>query len=41
MFDVALMGDLLMLAVLVGVWAAAILFVALAIDAVRKVARGY
>jgi len=41
MFDLALLGDLLMLAVVVGVWAAAILFIALAFDAVRKVVRGF
>lgn len=41
MFDAALLGDLLMLAIVVGMWAVAILIIALAFDAVRKVVRGF
>ena len=41
MFDPALLGDLLMLAIVVGMWAVAILIIALAFDAVRKVVRGW
>lgn len=41
MFDAAFMGDLLMVGILVAVWAIAILCSAWAIDAVRKVVRGY
>lgn len=41
MFDPALLGDLLMLAIVVGMWAIAILVIALAFDAVRKVVRGF
>jgi hypothetical protein len=41
MFDVPLMGDLWVLAILIGTWALAIWFVAAAFEAVRKVVRGY
>lgn len=41
MFDPALLGDLLMLGIVLGIWAVAILVIALAFDAVRKVVRGW
>lgn len=41
MFDAAIMGDLLMLGVLLGVWGVVVLVAAWAYDAVRKVVRGY
>lgn len=41
MFDPAFLGDLLMLGIVLGIWAIAILVIALAYDAVRKVVRGY
>lgn len=41
MFDPAFLGDLLMLGFVVGIWALAIWFVAVAVEAVRKTIRGY
>lgn len=41
MFDAAILGDVLMLGILVAVWGVAVLVVAWAFDAVRKVWRGY
>ncbi len=41
MLDAAILGDLLMIAVLVFAWAIAILSVALAFNAVREAIRGY
>jgi len=41
MFDPALLGDLLMLGIVLGVWALAVWFVAVAVEAVRKLIRGY
>lgn len=41
MFDPALLGDLLMLGIVLAVWAVAVLTIAWAFDAVRKVIRGY
>lgn len=41
MFDAALMGDLLMLGILLGVWGVVVLIAALAFEAVRKVVRGW
>ena len=41
MFDPAILGDLLMLGIVVGVWSVAVLVTAMAFDCVRKVVRGY
>jgi hypothetical protein len=41
MLDAAILGDLLMVGIVIDVWAVAILVVAMAFDAVRKVIRGY
>lgn len=41
MIDAAILGDLLMVGIVLGVWSVAVLVTAMAFDAVRKVFRGY